>query len=304
MPDSITSDLITLRDWIRWGASKFSAEKLYFGHGTDNSWDEAAVLALWAINQPWQRLDTIYDCRLTLDERDTILSLFQRRIADKVPAAYLTGEAWFGGLKFRVNHNVLVPRSPVAELITAGFEPWLTEYPEKILDLCTGSGCIGILCATVFEGASVDISDISTEALEVARTNVGEHEMSERVTIIESDLFKAAEFEGKRYNLIVSNPPYVDNCDLSAMPAEYQAEPALGLGSGVDGLDITRKILQQAANFLTDDGMLVVEVGNSWVALAELYPEVPFFWPEFENGGHGVFVLTAEQLRVCSDLFV
>lgn len=290
------NDLFTVKDWIRWGASMFNRAELFFGHGTDNAWDEAAVLVLWAIAQPWERLTLISDCRLTDDEKNVITYLFNQRIELRVPAAYLTGEAWFAGLQFKVTPDVLVPRSPIAELLAVGFEPWLTTYPTKILDMCTGSGCIGIACASYFDDAFVDLVDISTAALAVAEENIAKHDLGDRVRVIESDGFSALGRE--RYDLIVSNPPYVDAADLASMPAEYHAEPELGLASGHDGLDFTRTMLKEASKRLNPGGLLVVEVGNSWEALEEAYPEISFLWPEFENGGHGVFVLTQEQLAV------
>lgn len=274
----------------------FNRAELFFGHGTDNAWDEAAVLVLWAIAQPWERLTLISDCRLTDDEKNVITYLFNQRIELRVPAAYLTGEAWFAGLQFKVTPDVLVPRSPIAELLAVGFEPWLTTYPTKILDMCTGSGCIGIACASYFDDAFVDLVDISTAALAVAEENIAKHDLGDRVRVIESDGFSALGRE--RYDLIVSNPPYVDAADLASMPAEYHAEPELGLASGHDGLDFTRTMLKEASKRLNPGGLLVVEVGNSWEALEEAYPEISFLWPEFENGGHGVFVLTQEQLAV------
>ena len=290
------NDLFTVKDWIRWGASMFNRAELFFGHGTDNAWDEAAVLVLWAIAQPWERLTLISDCRLTDDEKNVITYLFNQRIELRVPAAYLTGEAWFAELQFKVTPDVLVPRSPIAELLAVGFEPWLTTYPTKILDMCTGSGCIGIACASYFDDAFVDLVDISTAALAVAEENIAKHDLGDRVRVIESDGFSALGRE--RYDLIVSNPPYVDAADLASMPAEYHAEPELGLASGHDGLDFTRTMLKEASKRLNPGGLLVVEVGNSWEALEEAYPEISFLWPEFENGGHGVFVLTQEQLAV------
>lgn len=288
------NDLHTVKDWIRWGASIFNRAELFFGHGTDNAWDEAAVLVLWAIAQPWERLGVISDCRLTDDEKNVITYLFNQRIELRVPAAYLTGEAWFAGLQFKVTPDVLVPRSPIAELLAAGFEPWLTTYPTKILDMCTGSGCIGIACAMYFEDAEVDLVDISPEALIVARENIHKHAISDRVQAIKSDGFNALDDGG--YDLIVSNPPYVDAADLASMPQEYHAEPELGLASGDDGLDFTRVMLEEASRRLNVGGLLVVEVGNSWEALEDAYPHISFLWPEFESGGHGVFVLTQQQL--------
>jgi ribosomal protein L3 glutamine methyltransferase len=295
-PDDTTLvDLVTIRDYIRWAVSQFTAAGLYFGHGTDNAWDEAEYLVLHAINLVPPLDDIWLDSRLTLSERSKIVTLLSQRINERIPAAYLTGRAWFAGLPFKVDERVLVPRSPIAELIQNQFEPWLTIEPEHILDLCTGSGCIGIACAYAFPEAQVDLADISADALIVARANIAEHELTERVNAYQSDLF--ASLEKRRYDLIVTNPPYVDAADLEAMPAEYHAEPAIGLGSGADGLDFTRRLLSEVAEHLTEEGILICEVGNSWVVLEAAFPDVPFVWLEFERGGHGVFMLSAEVLR-------
>lgn len=295
MDKSVVDQLLTVRDWIRWASSEFTRAGLFFGHGTDNAWDEAMMLVLGLINQPWDRCDAIIDTRLTVAEKELLIAAIQDRIEKRIPAAYLVGEAPFAGLTFRVTEDVLVPRSPIAELIANEFQPWLEVYPQHILDLCTGSGCIGIACAFAFPEAEVDLSDLSTKALDVARSNIERFALADRVQAIHSDVF--ANIPPKKYQLIVSNPPYVDAEDLASMPAEYRAEPAMGLGSGDDGLDITRQILSHAAKYLSDDGLLVVEVGNSWPALEAAYPDVPFMWPEFENGGHGVFVLTSAQIN-------
>lgn len=293
--ETLLVDLVTIRDYIRWAVSQFTAAGLYFGHGTDNAWDEAEYLVLHAIHLLPPLDDIWLDSRLTLTERSNILALLSQRINDRVPAAYLTGRAWFAGLPFKVDERVLVPRSPIAELIQKHFEPWLATEPQYILDLCTGSGCIGIACAYAFPEAEVDLVDISADALAVARDNIAEHELTERVNTYQSDLF--SNVPGRRYDLIVSNPPYVDAEDLAAMPAEYHAEPAVGLSSGIDGLDFTRRLLSEVANHLTEEGILICEVGNSWAALEEAFPDVPFIWLEFEHGGHGVFMLSAEVLR-------
>lgn len=293
--DEAIAELVRVRDWIRWGATEFSRAELFFGHGTDNAWDEAAVLVAWALHVPWERLAGVQDAALTSSERRKIADLFERRISERVPASYLTGEAWFAGLKFSVDEHVLVPRSPIAELIQNRFEPWLAREPEKVLDLCTGSGCIGIACAYAFPDARITLSDISEQALAVADKNVQAHHLTDRVELVKSDAFAA--LQNEVYDLIVSNPPYVDAEDMAAVPPEYRAEPELALASGGDGLDFTRRLLHEAAQHLTEDGLLVVEVGNSWVALEQAFPQIPFTWLEFENGGHGVFALTAHDLR-------
>jgi ribosomal protein L3 glutamine methyltransferase len=290
----VEDELFTIGDFIRWGASEFNAAQLYFGHGTDNAWDEAEQLVLHAIHLIPPLADEWLTARLTLTERERVVNNLYRRINERIPAAYITGRAWFAGLPFNVDERVLVPRSPIAEIIQKKFQPWLTREPERILDLCTGSGCIGIACAYAFPDSEVQLSDISFDALTVAEENIQQHDLEDRVFAIHSDLF--ANLSCQQFDLIVSNPPYVDADDLASMPVEYHAEPEIGLGSGVDGLDFTRRLLEDAADHLTDDGILIVEVGNSWVALEEAYPDLPFTWIEFERGGHGVFMLRKEEL--------
>lgn len=288
-------DLLTIRDFIRWGVSEFLRAGLFFGHGTDDPWIEAEHLVLHAVHLMPPLEDAWLDARLTQEERQRVLVNLRRRIDERIPAAYVTGRTWFAGLPFAVDERVLVPRSPIAELIRKRFEPWLPREPKRILDLCTGSGCIGIACAYAFPNAEVQLSDISYEALEVAQENIDRHELGTQVFALRSDLFES--IHGQTFDLIVSNPPYVDANDMSGLPDEYRAEPELGLASGEDGLDFVRRLLAEAADYLTDDGVLVVEVGNSWVALDVAYPQLPFTWVEFEHGGHGVFVLTASELR-------
>lgn len=296
MADSriLVQDLITYRDLWRWAVSRFNEAGLFYGHGTDNAADEALYLINAVIHLPPQGDERFLDARLTLAEREKIVALVERRAAERMPLPYLIGEAWFAGLRFKVDENVLIPRSPIAELIEQGFHPWLSHVPETILDLCTGSGCIGIASAYAFPEACVDLSDISGAAIEVAAANIESHNLSDRVRAIQSDLFE--ELAGNKYDLIVSNPPYVDAEDLSSMPEEFNHEPELALASGDDGLDFTRRLLAEARDYLTDDGVLIVEVGNSWVALEEAFPEMPFIWLEFERGGHGVFMLSRRDL--------
>ena len=287
--DQICRQLVTLRDYIRWGASCFKRADVYFGHGTDNALDESLYLVLHCLGLSHGSEVNLLDARLTHTERIAVLELIERRINERMPLPYLTGEAWFAGLPFTVDARVLIPRSPIAELIRQGFEPWLAQQPvHAILDLCTGSGCIGISCAHYFAEAEVDLADISAAALEVAAHNIKRHELGHRVRTIASDVFSA--LGDRRYQLIVSNPPYVDSEDLASMPAEYHHEPAMALGSGQDGLDITRIILREASRYLS------VEVGNSALALEQAYPQVPFTWLEFERGGHGVFVFSRAEL--------
>jgi ribosomal protein L3 glutamine methyltransferase len=296
-----SSHLRSLRDYIRWAVSRFHAEDLFCGHGTDNAWDEARQLVLGAVHLPWEIADSYLDCRLEDDEREHLQGLLKRRIEERVPTAYLLGEAWFCGLPFVVDERVLIPRSPLAEQIKRHFEPWLAEPPTRILDLCTGSGCIGIACAYEFPEAEVVLADLSFDALEVAYQNILRHDLEERVYTVQGDGFDG--LPGQRFELIISNPPYVDAEDFADMPAEYQHEPALGLACGEDGLNLVRRILAEAADHLTERGLLIVEVGNSQVHVCALYPEVDFTWLEFEQGGDGVFLLSAAQCREHQALF-
>lgn len=292
---AVADDLQTIRDYLRYVCSRFAESPLFYGHGTDNVWDEAVQLVMRSLHLPLENNTLFLDARLTTAEKELILQRMSRRVDQRVPLAYLLGEAWFMGLPFFVDERVLVPRSPLGELIQNGIQPWLGDrYPERILDLCTGSGCIGIGAALVFEEAQVDLSDLSTDALEVAAVNIDTHDVSDRVSTIQSDVFDRIE---GRYDLIISNPPYVDAEDMADMPAEFRHEPELGLAAGEDGLDIAHKILAGASDHLNPGGLLIVEVGNSWPALEAAYPDLPFTWLEFEHGGDGVFLLTAEDLE-------
>lgn len=298
--NNVKNELHSLRDYIRFAMSQFGEHGVFFGHGTDNAWDEATQLVLAAVHLPWNTNPAVLDGRLTENEKERVLDFIKLRTVGRKPLPYITHESWFCQLPFFVDERVLIPRSPIAELIQTEFSPWLREGPvERILDLCTGGGCIGIASAYAFPDAEVDLADISQDAIDVANMNIEKHEMGDRINAIESDLFSA--LEGKTYDIIVSNPPYVDESDLASMPKEYDHEPALALGSGPDGLDITRRILREASDYLNDDGLLVVEVGNSEVHMMELYPELPVVWLEFEQGGNGVFAITAQDLRACRD---
>jgi ribosomal protein L3 glutamine methyltransferase len=299
--ESPVMELFTIRDYLRWATSRFNGAGIFYGHGTDNAWDEAVQLIMPSLHLPWDSPPDLLNARLTLEERRHLVQVVERRIDERIPAPYITGKAWFAGLEFFVDERVLVPRSPLAELLEQEFQPWLSVYPHRILDLCTGSGCIGIACASVFNDAEVVLSDISTDAIDVANRNIQFHHLADQVCAVESDLF--AELDGQVFDLIVSNPPYVNVEDLAAMPAEFQAEPALALGSGDDGLDFTRRLLREARRHLSDNGVMIVEVGNSWPSLEQAFPRVPFTWLEFEQGGHGVFALTAQQLDQYRDDF-
>ncbi|MFT2111641.1 50S ribosomal protein L3 N(5)-glutamine methyltransferase [Marinomonas sp. 2405UD68-3] len=291
---SAVRDLKSIQDFIRWTYSRFLKAELFYGHGTDNAWDEAVHLVLRSLKLPMDFDRSMLDCALTTDEKKRILKLVQLRISKREPLPYLLSEAWFMGLPFKVTRDTLIPRSPIMSLLETEFQPWLSEYPLNILDMCTGSGCLGIVASLVFEDAKVDITDISSAALKVAQDNVQLHEVGESVEVIESDMF--TNLFGKKYDLIICNPPYVDADDYNSAPKEFHNEPRLALTSGIDGLDFTRQFLSQAADYLTNNGIIVYEVGNTEVTLQENYPNVPFMWVDLPAGGNGVFVLTKEQL--------
>jgi len=296
-------ELHTLVDFIRWGASRFAEAKLYYGHGTNNAVDDAMALVLHTLHLPFGISSELFSSRLTRSEKQTILELFDQRISKRIPVPYLTHEAWFAGLPFYVDERVLVPRSPIAELIEQGFTPWIdVDNVEHVLDLCTGSGCIAIACALALPYAQVDASDISIDALAVADINIQRHHLDGRVQAHKADIFTG--LPAQRYDLIVSNPPYVDAEDMASLPDEFHHEPQLGLASGNDGLDACVQILAEASSWLTDEGVLIVEVGNSAHALAMRFPNVPFLWLEFERGGDGVFLLTASQLNEFKNDFI
>ncbi|MGL5221509.1 MAG: 50S ribosomal protein L3 N(5)-glutamine methyltransferase, partial [Plesiomonas shigelloides] len=292
--DEAVNELHTIQDMLRWTVSRFNAAGLYYGHGTDNPWDEAVALVLPTLFLPLDFPADMRNCRLTPSERHRIVERVLRRINDRVPVAYLTNSAWFCGMEFYVDERVLVPRSPIGELIQNHFDGLLPREPLRILDMCTGSGCIAIACAAEFPDAEVDAVDISTDALTVAEQNIYAHALEQRVIPIRSDVFR--DLPQDKYDLIVTNPPYVDAEDIADMPDEYHHEPAIGLASGMDGLKLTKRILAGAPDYLAEDGVLICEVGNSMVHLEAQYPEIPFTWLEFEHGGLGVFMLTRQQI--------
>ncbi|QBQ54085.1 50S ribosomal protein L3 N(5)-glutamine methyltransferase [Nitrosococcus wardiae] len=295
-PENQAQQLHTLRDFIRWGASRFNEAGLFFGHGTDNAIDEATALVLHALHLAPQSLPAeFFGARLTEIEKRQILALLERRIRERIPAPYLTHEAWFAGLSFYVDERVLIPRSPLAELIEQHFTPFVSpERVHTLLDLCTGSGCIAIATAYAFPQAQVDATDISQEALAVARLNIERYGLEDQVHALPSNLFEG--LKERRYDLILSNPPYVGEAELASLPKEYHYEPRQALEAENEGLSLVLQILLQAPDHLNKQGILIVEVGNSEAALNRRLPEVPFLWLEFERGGYGVFLLTREQL--------
>lgn len=293
---TILDNLETMRDFIRYATSRFNEAGLFFGHGTDNAWDEATQLVLHSTHLPHDIPPTVLDAKLTRTEQHTILTLIKERVEKRIPLPYLIHQAWFAGLSFYVDNRVLIPRSPIAELIEKQFSPWIEEDQiHSILDLCTGSGCIAIAAAHYLPDVSVDASDISNDALAVARTNLLRHHLDEHIQLFQSDLFN--QIPKKTYDIIVSNPPYVDQYDMGTLPPEYTHEPTLGLEAGADGLDVVDTILKQAKHYLSPHGLLIVEVGNSADALLAKYPQLDFIWPEFERGDGGVFLLERKQLE-------
>jgi ribosomal protein L3 glutamine methyltransferase len=300
-PDVITT-LNSIRDYIRWAASRFAEYNVFLGHGTVTPLDEAAAIVLHTLHQPYDLTDSYLDSVLTHPERQAVLAVIERRIVERKPSAYLTHEAIFAGLSFYVDERVLVPRSPIAELIAERFEPWIEEEQVfNILDLCTGSACIAIACAYAFPDAQVDAVDLSEDALDVAEINVDKHDMAEQLSLYHSDLF--AELPQKPYDIIVSNPPYVAISEWENLPAEFHAEPEMGFTGGETGLDLVIRILVEAKQYLAEQGILIVEVGSSAETLQDMFPNVPFNWLEFERGGDGVFLLSAAQVNQYHTLF-
>lgn len=288
---------LTVRDLLRFAVSRFNEAGLAFGHGTDNAFDEAAYLILHTLNLPLDRLEPFLDAKLSDAEAREVLEVLWRRVDARLPAAYLTHEAWLGEFRFYVDERVIVPRSFIAELLREHLAPWI-EHPDavqEVLDLCTGSGCLAILAAHAFPNAHVDAVDLSRDALEVTRRNVDDYGLAERIEPIESDCFE--KLGTRRYDLIMSNPPYVDSISMDLLPEEYRHEPELALASGADGLDTTRVILTHAARYLNPGGILVVEIGHNRAVLEASFPTLPFTWPEVSAGDEYVFLLQRDELE-------
>lgn len=301
---AVASELLTLRDWLRWTTSRFGEADLFYGHGNADAFNEASQLLLHCLGLPVTELpEHFLDARLTKDEKNQLTALIRQRIEDRIPVPYLTGEAWFAGLPFFVDQRVLIPRSPFAELITEHFTPWLTEpgSVEKILDMCTGSGCIGIACAYAFPEAEIDACDISEDVLAVAEINRQKHRLNDQLHLRQSDIFSS--FTDEKYDLIVSNPPYVSSEEMQTLPAEYRHEPSLALQAEDHGLALVARIIRGAANHLTENGLLFVEVGNTQSEVESRWPQIDFLWLDFEFGGHGVFVLNQPQCDAFARLY-
>lgn len=299
--DEAVNELYSMQDMLRWTVSRFNAANIWYGHGTDNPWDEALRLVLPSLYLPLDVPEQMYGCRLTSSERHRIVERVIRRVNERIPVAYLTNKAWFCGYEFYVDERVLIPRSPIAELIENSFAGLLDRPPQHVLDMCTGSGCIAVACAFAFTQAQVDAVDISADVLAVTEQNIERHGLTHQVTPLRADLFR--DLPLMQYDLIISNPPYVDAQEMSDLPAEYRYEPELALAAGSDGLKLVRRILASAADYLTDNGMLICEVGSSMMQLTEQYPDVPFRWLNFVNGGDGVFMLSKAQLLAASEHF-
>ncbi len=291
--------LTTPRDLIRWGCSQFEEAGLCYGHGTDNALDEAASLVLQCLHLPLDLPGVYLDAVLSVDERARVLRWITRRRDERIPLPYITGRAWFAGLELVADSRALVPRSPIAELIANGFEPWLAQPPARVLDLCTGGGSIAIACAHVFPDAQVDASDLSVDALALARENVVKHFLEQRVELLQGDMLQAC--CGRHYDLIVCNPPYVSTTEYAALPSEFAHEPRAALEAPQDGLQLVLQLLDQAPDYLEPEGLLVCEVGATAPALLAARPDLGLSWPDFEHGGDGVFVITREQLLATAD---
>jgi ribosomal protein L3 glutamine methyltransferase len=293
----LVEELATIRDWIRYAVSQFEASDIFYGHGTDNSYDEAVWLMMSGLHLPTETLENFLDATITKPERKHLAYLIDQRVTKRIPTAYLLREAWLHDFKFYVDERVIVPRSFIAELLLDdSLTPWI-ELPEMVqsaADICTGSGCLGVLLAHAFPNAMVDIVDISPDAIAVSHINIANYGLEEQVTAIQSDMFTA--LAGKTYDVIISNPPYVDAPSMAQLPSEYRNEPQLALGSGTAGLNHTHTLLREAANYLNDDGVLIVEIGHNRDALYEAYPNVPFVWLDTSGGDQFVFIISKQDL--------
>ena len=290
----------TIGDLLHNASQQLEAAEIFCGHGTDNVWDEAVYLLCFALQLPVDVDRSVLEQTPSAQQQQHFMQLVAKRIVERIPAPYLTGEAWFCGLPFNVDKRVIIPRSPIGQLIVEGFSPWLAEPPSTLLDLCCGSGCIGIASAMAFDSAQVVLSDLSSDALAVAQSNIERHQLAERVSLNQGDLFVG--LHAQQFDLILCNPPYVDASDFATMPAEFGHEPVMALVSGDDGLDFTRRLLREAPNYLTERGLLICEVGNSSVALDAAFPNLPLTWLEFAEGDGGVFVIDRQQLLEQRDL--
>lgn len=290
------NELVTVRDLLRFAVSRFQEGNLYFGHGSENAYDEAAYLILHALHLPLDKLEPFLDAKLTHEERKNVISLLEKRAIQRIPAAYLTKEAWLGDFRFYVDERVIVPRSFIAEFLEDGLSPWIADTGNihNALDLCTGSGCLAILMAHIFSEATIDAVDISSDALAVAKINVSEYGLTQQINLIQSDLFK--KLNRKKYDLIISNPPYVTTSSMQDLPEEYRHEPSLALAAGDKGLDAVTTILQEASNHLTPEGILVVEVGYNRELVEAAYPHLEFTWLETSKGNDFVFLLDRSSL--------
>lgn len=289
-------ELRSLRDLLRWTMSQFERHQLQFGHGSDNAWDEAIYLLLYSLDLPLDRLEPFLDATTTQSERERFVQLVQRRCEERLPAAYITGEAWLQGLRFKVSPDCIIPRSPISELLSTQLAPWIEDSNriESVLDVCTGSACLAILAALTFPNAHVDGVDISPAALAIAKQNIEDYGLEDRVCALHSDLYQAV--AGKKYNLIISNPPYVNESSMQALPPEYLHEPRLALAGGDDGMDLVRTIIAQAAEQLNDDGILVLEIGNEYDHFCAAFPQLEPVWLSTETADDQILLLYKEQL--------
>jgi ribosomal protein L3 glutamine methyltransferase len=292
----ILNELSSIRDWLRYAVSQFEDSDVFFGHGTSNAYDEAVWLIFGFLHLPHDTIENFLDAHLTSKEKKDLSFLIEKRINDKIPTAYLLNEAWLRDYKFYVDERVIVPRSLIAESLSENLYPWI-DNPEKIysaLDLCTGSGCLGIMMAHSFQNAMIDLVDLSEKALQVAEINVNHYGLHDRIELIQSDLFNG--LEGKKYDLIISNPPYVNQTSVDSFPMEFLKEPSMALGSGEDGLDHTIRIIHEAKQYLNDDGMLIVEIGHNKEILLKKFPKLQFQWLDVSLGNDFVFMLEKSQL--------